>query len=81
MDFQQTREKIAEQRCIFCGGELSFDGQERVGTWRNGYGGDKVAMLNYVRCKKCGRDYEIFDPTAEERATDYKDYWDNEGAK
>ena len=70
-------EKI-EQRCIFCGGELSFDGEEPVGSWRSGYANDDKAMLHYVRCKKCGRDYEVFDPTKEEREEDYKEYWEGQ---
>lgn len=63
-------------RCVFCGGLLSFEGSEMVGTWRTGYENDEVAQVNYVRCRCCGRDYEIFDPTKEERETDYKDYWE-----
>ncbi len=77
MEYQERLKQLSEQRCIFCGGKLSFDGQELVGTWRKGYGGDKTAMLHYIRCKECGRDYEVFDPTKEERENDYKEYWSN----
>ena len=81
MEPQERRKQIDEQRCIFCGGKLSFDGQEMASHRALDYDGDEVAMVHYVRCKVCGRDYEVVDPTAEERATDYKDYWDKEGAK
>ena len=64
-----------EQKCIFCGGQLSFDGEEMVGTWRTGYDGDKDAMIHYMQCRQCGRDYEVFDPPKKDRKGLYKDYW------
>ena len=77
MEFQERRKQISEQRCIFCGGELSFDGQEMANHKALDYEDDEVAMVHYIRCKKCGRDYEVIDPNKEERETDYKEYWED----
>lgn len=67
--------KQFNDKCPFCGGQLSHDGEEAVGSWREGYEGDDEALIHYMRCRKCGRDFEVFDPTKEERETDYKEYW------
>lgn len=73
----KERIDLNKAKCIFCGGQLSFDGDEMASHVHLAYDGDKEAVIYYVRCKQCGRDYEIVDPTKDERGTDYKDYWQN----
>jgi len=48
-------------KCIICGGELSFDGEEMAS----------------LKCKKCGRNYELLDPMKEEKESDFSEYWKN----
>lgn len=73
-----TRKKLTDAKCIFCGGDLSWDGQEEACLKSFNYGGDDAAMVHYLRCRKCGRDYEIIDPVKEERENQFKEYWESE---
>ena len=43
------------------------------------YKGDEEAMVHYSHYPKCGRSYEIFDPTKEEREKYYDEYWNENG--
>ena len=62
-------------KCIFCGGDLCWDSDEKENDMFVEYGDDDEAILSYYHCMKCGRSYEIADPTKEEKETEYKDYW------
>ena len=61
--------------CIFCGGDLSWDSEENASDISPHYDGDDEAIVHFIHCRKCGRYYEIYDPTKDEREGDYKDYW------
>ena len=61
--------------CIFCGGELSWDSQGMCNEASSDYEGDNEAVVHFLHCRKCGREYEIYDPPLDEREGDYKDYW------
>lgn len=65
-----------EARCVFCGGQMSFDGTETVERLWPGYELDESAQVTFAHCIRCGRDYEIVDPTKEEREGTYKEYWE-----
>ena len=64
-------------KCIICGGELSFDGEEMASELFTKYAEDDEAVLHYLKCKKCGRNYELLDPMKEEKESDFSEYWKN----
>lgn len=68
--------------CIFCGGELSWSSTEMAADVYPGeYEDDGSATVNELQCRRCGRMYEVLDPTEEERETDFRDYWDGRSPK
>ena len=62
-------------RCHFCGNELILDDSQMCSDVNVDYEGDKEAMVHFSHCPKCGRSYEIFGPTKEEREKYYDEYW------
>lgn len=72
-----TKRKTTSAKCIFCGGELSWDSQEEASQKSDDYNNDEEAMIYFLRCRKCGRDYEIIDPVKEERDNQFKEYWND----
>lgn len=72
------KDKLTDAKCIFCGGELSWDGQEDASQISFNYADDNTAIVHYLGCRKCGRDYQIIDPVKEERENQFKEYWDIE---
>lgn len=66
-------------RCHFCGNELILDDSKMCADVNVDYEGDEEAMVHFSHCPKCGRSYEIFDPTKKERDRDYKEYWNENG--
>ena len=65
-----------DYKCFFCGGSLSFDGQDQASElFPQTFDGDEDAMVHNLHCLNCGREYEITDPTLEERNDRYKNYW------
>ena len=62
-------------RCHFCGNELILDDSQMCSDVNVDYEGDEEAMVHFSHCPKCGRSYEIFDPTKEEREKYYDEYW------
>ena len=60
-------------RCIYCGQPLAWDSSDQASDLYAEY--DEDATIDYWHCTHCGRDYEIVEPTLEERTTNYKDYW------
>lgn len=71
------KDNTSNAKCIFCGGDLSFDGQEMASHKSFNYDGDDEAMVHYFSCRKCGRDYEVLDPTKEVKKEGYAEYWNN----
>ena len=66
-------------RCHFCGNELILDDSQMCSDLNVDYEGDEEAMVHFSHCPKCGRSYEIFDPTKEEREKYYDEYWNENG--
>ena len=66
-------------RCHFCGNELILDDSQMCADVNVDYEGDEEAMVHFSHCPKCGRSYEIFDPTKEEREKYYDEYWNENG--
>ena len=66
-------------KCFVCGTELVFQDSEmcEVATRSEAYKDDDEAIMNYYLCPCCGRSYEVYDPSREEKEGDYKAYWDN----
>ena len=66
-----------EFKCFYCGENLKWNSTVMASDIYGEYFEDTVAKINYFTCPKCGRDYEIFDPTEEDRDTYYSTYWDD----
>ena len=66
-------------RCHFCGNELILDNSQMCSDVNVDYEGDEEAMVHFSHQPKCGRSYEIFDPTKEEREKYYDEYWNENG--
>lgn len=64
-----------EMKCPLCGGNLQTAGSEQAANVRMEYQGDQSAKVRYYTCGKCGREYEIFDPTKDNREGQYREYW------
>lgn len=63
--------------CPFCGGLMYWSNTEMAYDASDDYEGDDLATINYFVCSRCGRDYEIVDPTQIDRETIYSEYWNN----
>lgn len=61
-------------KCIICGGDLCWDGDSNANEVLD-RDEDDGGIVSYYHCMNCGRDYEISDPSKEERETTYKKYW------
>ena len=66
-------------KCIICGGDLCWDNDFNASDV---YGEDEVdendpAIISYMHCICCGREYQISDPLREERETIYSNYWNH----
>lgn len=59
--------------CPLCGGELINKGEDVAQDIDAKYKNDTEAMVTYLHCQQCGRDFNVFDPTEEERQS--IDYW------
>lgn len=64
-------------KCLFCGGVLSWESDANANELSCEYAEDDTAAVSYYTCQKCGRSYEIIEPTEDERNKYYKDYWIN----
>lgn len=59
--------------CLFCRGELCWNSDfTRDEVFSDG---DESGIVSYYTCMRCGREYEISEPTEEEKNTMYSDYW------
>lgn len=64
--------------CLFCSTELIWDSDfDAKEVDEDEYEGDDSAIVSFYTCPKCGRKYQISDPTKEERENEYKEYWNN----
>lgn len=60
-------------KCLICGGELCWSSDF---TRNDVFGdGDEEGIVSYYTCTVCGREYEVSDPTSEEKEGQYSDYW------
>ena len=64
--------------CIFCGGVLAWGNDENASDVCDDYPTDDFAIMSSYTCMNCGRTYEIFEPTEEDKRTTYKDFWSND---
>ena len=69
------KEKDEMPKCMFCGSVLIQDDSQMCADVNVDYEDDEEAMVHFSHCPKCGRSYEIFDPTKEEREKYYDEYW------
>lgn len=72
-------EKDEMPKCMFCGSVLIQDDSQMCDDISDDYQGDTTAMVHYSHCPRCGRSYEVVDPPKDERESDYKEYWDENG--
>ena len=63
--------------CPFCGGELGWNSSNMAADISDDYGDDEVAVVSYYTCRRCGRSFEVFDPTEDERNGEYSEYWNS----
>lgn len=64
--------------CPLCGGRLIQYGEAAASDWEGDYEGDDEALVSYLVCRRCGRDFEITDPTKEAREGEYREFWCDE---
>ena len=65
-------------KCLFCGEELIWSQDFNCSEISEEYEEDDTAVASYYLCPKCGRDYQIMEPTKEDKENEYKEYWNNE---
>ena len=70
-----------KRKCPMCGGNLTNQGEEKLCDVHLKYRYDAKAIIRYFKCEKCGRDYEVLDPAAEERNGNYRDYWIDQNSR
>ena len=73
----RTHELVERMLCPLCGGELKWQssvmGQD---CYPGAYEEDDSATVSYYVCDRCGREFEVCDPTEEER--EELKYWNDE---
>ena len=62
-------------KCPFCGGDLLWCSDAAESDVSLEYDENDTAIVYYLTCQRCGRDYEVFDPPTDARMNEYKDYW------
>ena len=62
-----------EKQCPYCGGNLIEKESDLAANRLSLYEGDDVALITNLVCDKCGRDFEVIDPTSEDRQS--LEYW------
>ena len=62
-------------KCPFCGGVVSHDSDALGREMYDAYEEGDDALVGFYRCTRCGRDFEVSDPSQEEREGDYAEYW------
>lgn len=76
MDKRKKRKKKFAV-CPFCGGELYWSSNAPAHELSDMYSETDTAMVMFMVCSRCGRDFEVFDPPESERESEYKEYWDS----
>lgn len=67
-----------DKKCCFTfGTPLIWDSDANANEVSSEYDDDDFATIQYYHCPKCGRSYEVVEPTHEEKEKDYKEYWEN----
>ena len=61
--------------CPFCGGEIALLGSDMASELFDEYEGDDLALVYYMKCRKCGREYDVVEPMKEEREYEYRKFW------
>ena len=69
------KEKENYIKCIFCRGKLIWGSSAMCKDYYDGYSDSDEAVINYYKCSCCGRDYEVVDPSEEEKQQRYSEYW------
>lgn len=63
--------------CMYCGSRLTWNSSCMAADMSDDYEDDDTASVNFFHCPTCGRDYEVAEPSEEEREGEYADYWIN----
>ena len=61
-------------RCLVCSSLLCWDNDYDLGDV-TGTEDDGGGIMTTWHCPHCGRTYEIYDPSKEEKESQYSDYW------
>lgn len=64
-------------KCLFCGGDLCWESDSNANDTYAEFSESDSAIVSYFHCTKCGRTYEICEPTEDERNSTYNEYWNN----
>lgn len=68
---------MAKMRCFYCCGDIiwnnDFDESDVIG---HDTSGDSGRIVSYFTCSVCGREYEVFEPSDEDKLSQYSKYWD-----
>ena len=62
-------------KCIFCGQELLWSSCENASDRSDNYPDDDDSVIWYFDCPYCGCEYEIYEPTNEEKEKFYNEHW------
>lgn len=63
------------QKCPFCGGDICHSGDFMANEIFDDYADDDDAIVSNYVCMRCGRDFEVMEPTLEQRNNEYAEYW------
>lgn len=66
---------MEKPKCFFCDSELIWNSDCNASDLYGDYDDNDTATIEFFTCPKCGRSYEVCDPTEEERRRDYNEYW------
>lgn len=66
---------MSDMNCYFCGGDLIWDSDSNANEIGTNYDDTDPATVSFYTCSKCGRSYEIYEPSMEEKRVDYNDFW------
>ena len=75
---KDERDEDGRYRCLFCHGELVLYGTEMGYDVSDYFEEGEDAMVYYLACRVCGRDYEVVDPLKEDKRKQFKEYWEED---
>ena len=64
-------------KCYFCGGALGWNSDFNASDVCTDYADDDPAVCSYYTFQRCGRSYEIIEPSQEEQQQLWNDYWNH----